>query len=236
MGKGVKLNDTGQHPDVSAFLASSVHDMKNSLSMLLVFLENELDDLREANSPAYGKMAQMLYQVKRVNAQLIQFLAVYKIDQKLYPFDLEENSVIEFASEVLAQNKPLLDSLGIRVELDCPPSLNWYFDRDLISGVIGNAFTNAAHYTKDRIRLAATLVDGELELRIEDNGAGYPESMLHPGSANRQGVDFGGGSTGLGLYFSTLVAQLHRNRDRIGSIRLENGGAYGGGCFLLRLP
>lgn len=210
--------------------------MKNSLSMLVVFLENELDGLREADAPAYQQIAQMLYQVKRVNAQLIQFLAVYKIDKKLYPFDLEENSVAEFASEVLAQNKPLLESLRIRVELDCPPNLNWYFDRDLISGVIGNAFTNAAHYTKDQIRLAAAVVDGELEFRIEDNGKGFPESMLKAGDANRQGVDFGGGSTGLGLYFSALAAQMHRNRDRIGSIRLENGGAYGGGCFLLRLP
>ena len=41
---------------------------------------------------------------------------------------------------------------------------------------------------------------------------------------------------GLGLYFALQVAQLHRNRGQHGSIRLENGGEYGGGCFVLLLP
>jgi hypothetical protein len=29
---------------------------------------------------------------------------------------------------------------------------------------------------------------------------------------------------------------MHRHRADCGQIRLENGGALGGGCFILRLP
>jgi hypothetical protein len=29
---------------------------------------------------------------------------------------------------------------------------------------------------------------------------------------------------------------MHRHRDRRGGLRLENGGRYGGGCFILSLP
>jgi hypothetical protein len=50
------------------------------------------------------------------------------------------------------------------------------------------------------------------------------------------GVNFLTNSAGLGLYFSSEVAKMHRHRGRHGSLRLENGGAYGGGCFVLRLP
>jgi hypothetical protein len=50
------------------------------------------------------------------------------------------------------------------------------------------------------------------------------------------GVNFMTNSTGLGLYFSSEVARMHKHRGRHGALRLENGGAFGGGCFVLTLP
>ena len=113
---------------------------------------------------------------------------------------------------------------------------NRRIDEELVGNVIGNAFSNAVRYTKDRVRLSARVEDGMLEIRIEDNGRGYTEEMLEQGRMASRPVDFDGGSTGLGLYFSSVIAQLHRNRGRAGQIRLENGGAFGGGCFILTLP
>jgi len=49
-------------------------------------------------------------------------------------------------------------------------------------------------------------------------------------------VRFSSNSSGLGLYFSSEVARMHRHRQRTGAIALENGGELGGGCFVLRLP
>ena len=112
----------------------------------------------------------------------------------------------------------------------------WEFDEDLIGGVIGNALNNAIHYTQDCIRLIASETDGVLEIRVEDNGKGYPQMMLDAGVEAMRGVDFLGGSTGLGLHFSVVAAKMHRNRGRSGEIKLENGGSLGGGCFVLRLP
>ncbi len=75
---------------------------------------------------------------------------------------------------------------------------------------------------------------------VEDNGAGYPQALLDAGAAGLSGVasgiDFRTNSAGLGLYFSREVARMHRHRGREGSVRLENGGALGGGCFILSLP
>jgi signal transduction histidine kinase len=79
-----------------------------------------------------------------------------------------------------------------------------------------------------------------LEIRVEDNGAGYPRALLDAGAAGLSGVasgiDFRTNSAGLGLYFSREVARMHRHRGREGSVRLENGGTFGGGCFILSLP
>jgi signal transduction histidine kinase len=79
-----------------------------------------------------------------------------------------------------------------------------------------------------------------LELRVEDNGDGYTQALLDAGEAAMDGmstgVNFSTNSTGLGLYFSSEVAKMHKHRGQSGSIALANGGALGGGCFILRLP
>lgn len=226
-------DNTETSPDISAFLASAIHDMKNSISVLINFLDDNIVNLEPA---AQRQAAPMLYEVKRVNANLIQMLAIYKVGNKFYPFDLTEISIQDFVGEITSQNNSLLDYLGIALEIDCDEDLTWYFDYELVSGVISHALNNAAHYTKDKLRLSAKEEGGELVIRVEDNGSGYPDSIIEAGDAVSKGVSFASGSTGLGLYFSSMVAKLHKNRGKVGSMALENGGKYGGGCFILRLP
>lgn len=226
-------NNKEATPDISAFLASAIHDMKNSIGILINFLETNLTGL----GPDTGKKAApMLYEVKRVNDNLVQMLAIYKIGNQFYPFDLTENSLDDFVREIAEQNKTLLDYSGIALDVELDEGLTWYFDYELISGVISHALNNATHYTKDKLRLSVKEEDGELVIRVEDNGSGYPDSVLETGDAVRKGVDFTSGSTGLGLYFSSMVAKLHKNRGKTGGLFLENGGKFGGSCFILRLP
>jgi signal transduction histidine kinase len=134
----------------------------------------------------------------------------------------------------------LLDAKGIALEVELERDLIWHLDEDLIVGVVSHAVNNAAHYTRDRIRLSLRQAGELLEIRVEDNGEGYPQALLAAGAAGltgaASGIDFRTNSAGLGLYFSREVARMHRHRGRAGSVRLENGGAFGGGCFVLSLP
>jgi signal transduction histidine kinase len=236
--------DVAEVPDLFLFLASTAHDMKNSISVLCCTLENLLAEATPAASPADPKiaqMAQMLYESKRLNNNLIQLLALYKkVGKAEYPFDCQSQQLDDFALHVQAQCRVLLNSKGIELDVVLPPDLVWYFDEDLIVGVIGHAINNATHYTLNKVRLIF-IEDGDyLEIRVEDNGRGYPPAMLEMGNAGlnevRSGVNFATSSTGLGLYFSSEVAKMHKNRGRVGTVRLENGGSLGGGCFVLRLP
>ena len=124
------------------------------------------------------------------------------------------------------------------VEVD--PDLIWHLDEDLIVGVVSHAVNNAVNYTRDRIRLALRQQGELLEIRVEDNGAGYPQALLEAGAAAlsgvASGVNFLTNSAGLGLYFAREVARMHRHRGRAGGVHLENGGQLGGGCFVLTLP
>jgi two-component system, OmpR family, sensor histidine kinase SenX3 len=241
MGDQEAMDDSPGSSELFLFLASTAHDMKNSVSVLSGTLESLLANASPQTESAYPQMAHMLYQTRRLNDNLIQLLALYKqVGKPGYPFNIEALDIGSLVEQVLAASRVLLKSKGIRLEADYDPDQIWHYDEDLIIGVLGHAFNNATHYTRDRIRLAIQVVDGYLEFRIEDNGSGYPAAMLEAGMSAMNGasagVNFLTNSTGLGLYFSSEVAKMHRHRDRRGSLRLENGGAYGGGCFILRLP
>jgi two-component system sensor histidine kinase SenX3 len=230
-------------PDLFLFLASTVHDMKNSISVLSGTMETLLAsaDATFKESKAYGEMSQMLYQTKRLNDNLIQLLGLYKqVGTSEYPLDIQLNYVTDLVEQVIASERVLLESKGITLDYDVDPDLVWHFDEDLLIGVLGNAINNAVRYTNARIKLDIIQVDGYLEIRVEDDGRGYPANMLESGaiamSGKRGGVNFLTNSTGLGLFFSSEVLKMHKHRERHGGLRLENGGAYGGGCFVLRLP
>jgi signal transduction histidine kinase len=232
---------TATVPDLFLFLASTAHDMKNSISVLACTLENFLADTTAKTTAGYPQMAHMLYETKRINNNLIQLLALYKqVGKSEYPFDCQSQLCEDFVGLVLAQNRVLLDSKNIQFEAKFPPDLMWYFDEDLILGVVSHAINNAVHYTNDRIRLELIDAGEYLEVRVEDNGNGYPQAMLDAGNAalcgSASGVSFSTNSTGLGLYFASEVVKMHRNRGRVGRVLLENGGSLGGGCFVFYLP
>ncbi len=235
------MDDTPHSQQLALFLASTAHDMKNSISVLSGTLERLLDGASPETGKAYPQMAQMLYQTRRLNDNLMQLLALYKqVGQPEYPFDVQPIAVSELAEQVVALSRVLLQARGIRLEVEVDPELIWHLDEDLIVGVVSHAVNNAVNYTRDRIRLALRQ-DGELlEIRVEDNGDGYPQALLEAGAAAlsgvASGVNFQTNSAGLGLYFAREVARMHRHRGRAGGVHLENGGRLGGGCFVLTLP
>jgi signal transduction histidine kinase len=235
------VDDTAPSQDLLLFLASTAHDMKNSISVLSGTLERLLVEAGPQLDAAYPQMAQMLYQTRRLNDNLMQLLALYKrVGTPAYPFDVQPIEAGQLLDQVVALACVLLEAQGIALEVEGERDLIWHLDEDLIVGVVSHALNNAVHYTRDRIRLSLRQAGELLEIRVEDNGGGYPQPLLEAGAAGldggASGIDFRTNSAGLGLYFSREVARMHRHRGREGNVHLENGGAFGGGCFILTLP
>ena len=221
--------------DFSSILASSIHDMKNSIGMVLNSLEEMISD--EGGTVCTPERAsQLQYEARRVNDNLIQLLTLYKGENDRLAVNVSEHSVHDFLEERMLHSKSMLNFRGIELEIDCDEDLEWYFDQELVAGVLNNALDNAVRYTKDKLRLAAEVKDDFLVLHLEDNGGGFPPSMLVSGAPDGTAVSFNSGRTGLGLYFSSLVAAVHTNRDRKGYIEQSNGGVLGGGVFSVYLP
>ncbi len=87
---GMKENSTDSIHSVrnmTNFLVSSVHDMKNSVSMLICGLEKALASVEATKLSTHAELMQMNHEAKRINNNLIQLLTLYKLGQKIYPFD-----------------------------------------------------------------------------------------------------------------------------------------------------
>jgi K+-sensing histidine kinase KdpD len=219
-------------------IASSIHDMKNSLNLQVSALERIALQARDkGDTPVFEDLGHVIYQANRMNLNLVELLSLYKLGKSIYPVNINDHAVVDVIEEAVLQNKPMMDFKGIAISVDCQPDCTWYLDRELVKGVLINALNNAYHYTSDKIHIVARIKDRQLELRVEDNGRGYPEKMLFSDDvACAQGVNFETGSTGLGFYFCSQVAHLHKRGSRRGSLTIENGGTLGGGCFVVRLP
>ncbi|BES71903.1 HAMP domain-containing sensor histidine kinase [Marinobacter nanhaiticus D15-8W] len=221
--------------DFSTVMASAVHDMKNSLGMLL----HSLDELRQEipdtveSSPRFNTLR---YEAERVHGDLVQLLGLYRLDQDTLSAHIEEHFLPDYLEAQIARHIPLLEGHGLIHEVICEP-VSGYFDADLLAGVINNIVNNAIRYTRSRIRISAEENEGFLVIRVADDGSGYPDTMLEAASASSQApIDFQSGSTRLGLYFAEAVARLHRDSDRVGEVRIHNGGTLGGGIFEIWLP
>lgn len=216
-------------------LASSVHDIKNSLGMLLGTLDDVVQATPQADPEQRQRFGILRGEAARINNALIALLGLYRMQQKQLHVQIDEVFVADFLDEQIAANQLLFDIRGLDVQLDCAPDLAAYFDAALVGGVIGNVLVNAAHYAHRHITVGARLQAGTLILEVNDDGPGFPEKMLQSNQRPLSGIDFGSGSTSLGLYFAAEVAQLHRRAQCSGSIELSNR-EKGGSCFRLLLP
>ncbi len=232
------MGDADAKLDLSTFLLSSIHDMKNSMGVMVVYLQDALAAHGDvpADTGAREKTAQALYEAQRVSDHLVQLLALYKIDQSFYPFDPQYHALADLSREALARVADLAELKGISLESDCDEEICAWLDYDLVFGVVVQALHNALRYCNQRVMLRVQAHASGARIRVEDDGPGFPDFLLAHGNARERGISFETGSTGLGLYFAGLVAGMHQGAGRGGALSLENGGPLGGGVFMLELP
>ncbi|MGK0440788.1 MAG: K+-sensing histidine kinase KdpD [Pseudohongiellaceae bacterium] len=214
-------------------LASSVHDIKNSLGMLLNSLE-EMIDIEEADKEKRRNYSVLHGEASRINHSLIHLLGLYRLENNQLSIANDEVYVYDFLEEQVASQQLLFDINKVSITIVCEENLTAYFDENLIAGVISNILVNCAKYTKDSVTIDCVRHLDGIQLNIKDNGRGYPHSIIDNLSNTDRGVDFNSGSTNLGLYFAAEIASLHRCKGQYGEISLSNHD--NGGCFTLTLP
>ena len=221
--------------DFSTILASSVHDVKNSLTLLI----NKIDEISAITADKKNKseLEQLQYHGKRISSHLIQLLVLYRIEQAHYFANITETGIKDFLNESLELYFPLFAQKNISITIQCADELYWYIDRELINGAITNIMNNLYAHAQSAIEITAYTENNRFVLQIKDDGNGYPEEVLHSRTSGQQkNFSFTSSNTGLGLYFSEIAAEMHQNNGKSGAITISNEGISGGGCISIDLP
>jgi len=225
--------------DFADILASTLHDTKNSLGVLFNDLDDIIEYCRRQKCASVAEFCKLQYEMKRLNNNLIRLLSLYKAEKSQLAINVDYHAIRYLLEDALSQHELLLEARGIKIETDCDHALFWAFDSNLITGVLDNIINNSFRYANGRVKISAFADQGYFVMRIEDDGAGYPPSMLINEQNNpefKKEINFQTGSTGLGIYFAAMVAALHQNNGKNGFISITNGGALGGGVFSIYLP
>lgn len=220
-------------PELTALLAGNIHEVKNLLAQLFLALD-EASLTAQSDCPKLAqRLSEMRLTGRRVHDRLLHILTVYKAESGFFAANLDAYDPAEVIEDLALEAKSL-SGVRFSVESQVQGPAYWYFDRYLVESALTNALHNALRHAVARIRLSAGEQDGYLVLRVEDDGKGYPAEILQGDSAPLPGGEEG--RTGLGLYFSRTAAEAHRNKEKTGLVRVENGGVLGGAVFSLWLP
>ncbi|BCS43631.1 histidine kinase [Pseudomonas amygdali pv. tabaci str. ATCC 11528] len=228
--------ETEQGLDFSMVIASTVHDMKNSLATLTQAHSEWLAKLsgQQRDMPEQGVID---YEFANLNGMLVQLLGLYKLGVNQLPLRPDYHELDDFIEAQLAHHQDVLASRGIaaRYEIDDMSPLG-FFDRELVGSVVGNIIVNAIGFAREQIVISIGEEGGQLKITLNDDGPGYPAYLIERQTEYVQGINQGSGSTGLGLYFAAHIARLHVRNGMRGRIEIANGGVLGGAMFSIYLP
>ncbi len=219
------------------FLAMLSHELRNPLSAIA----SSIRLWREASGkePRLDRTAEIAQrQVTHVAHLLDDLLDTARITRgqvKLHrrPLDLRGvlMDAVEIASPRAAERKQ-----EIRVSLSSEP-LPVEGDPDRLQQVVGNLLNNAVKYTPEggHISLSAWAVDGQVVVRVTDDGIGIPPELVpHVFDTfiqARCSPDRSQGGLGLGLTLVRHMVELHG-----GSVEARSAGEGKGSEFVVRLP
>ena len=230
------MNHDEQTLDFSTVIASTVHDMKNSLAMLMQAHSQWLARLPPAQREG-SELGVIDFEFAHLNGMLVQLLGLYKLGVNQLPLQPAYHELDDFIEAQLASHQEVFASRGIIATYEVDPlSPLGFFDRELVASVLGNCINNAIRYARESLLITVSDEAGQLVLSINDDGDGYPAEMLERQADYVQGINHSSGSTGLGLYFANRIAALHQRNGVVGHTEIRNGGPLGGGVFSLYLP
>lgn len=232
----VAIDKSNENFDFSSVIAVAIHDMKNSLSLLMQSIETLATTIPKTDLQGHEGIKSVHYEANRMNTTLVQVLSLYRSELDALPINIDECCLHDLIEEVVESNRIYIDQKSLNIELNANDDLFWYLDRELIYLLIQDVLLNAIRYGCSSIRISAEEIDETLRIQVLDDGSGYPNSMLEMSQVKLNNFCISEGRTGLGLFFARLIAQTHKNNGKAGYIKLKNDANTGGSVFELRLP
>ena len=164
---------------------------------------------------------------------------VFRIESGRFTLKFQEVDLVQIINECTKELKPFLNKRNLFLKTNLPDSLYFEVDKNRIKQCIINLLTNAIKNTPHKGRILINISDKKdfTDISIIDTGVGFTELEKQKlfrkfGKIERygQGMDIDIEGSGLGLFISKEIIQLHG-----GKILVESKGRNQGSTFIIRL-
>ena len=196
------------------FTADASHELRTPLALLETELELALRRPRSTEE-LQSALRSAAVEVDRLRRLADDLLVLAQLDRGRVPLrrePIEANDLLagvarRFASRAADNGRPL-DVAGLDVTFEG--------DRLRLEQALGNLVDNALRHGAGPVRLDASSANGRVELRVADEGTGFPPEFLPHAFErfSRPDTARSGGSAGLGLAIVAAVAEAHGGTAR----------------------
>ncbi len=192
------------------FTSDASHELRTPVSVIMAYAENLAAHApdREAKEQASA----ILTESRRMHSIIAQLLALTRGYEGKYQLSLEEITLAEMVSDVLAELTEAAAG-GITLIEQVPPRIQLSADQSLMTQLLLNLVENGIKYGKTggTVAVSALEQDGHVLLTIQDDGIGIGEKDL-PHIFDRfyradQARDRSG--SGLGLSIVKWIVEFH---------------------------
>jgi len=193
------------------FLGIASHELKTPLTAIKANIDFILSE-KEGTIPENLKSYLLTIQrnTNRIQMRMDQMLDLSRIKSDRLLFNREHVQLSEAMGGYINEVKPVDKNLSIQV--DIPPDLLLYADRNALHDIFINLLSNAFKFTGDggQVSIAASPEEQSILLKIRDTGMGIPEDKLQLIFDEFYQVESGKhGGTGLGLAIAKRLVEEH---------------------------
>ncbi|WP_158607162.1 PAS domain S-box protein [Pontibacter oryzae] len=206
--KNVELTRTNS--DLDNFIYTASHDLRapvTNLEGLLQALEEEMGEPSESVKPLLGMMDKAIVRFKRTIEDLTDISKTQRsIDDVTEKINLGEllEEVKESISELIKKNNACIES-----DFSAVPIIN--FPHKNLRSIVYNLVSNAIKYSSpDRqaiVQVSTEQVDGQVRLRVQDNGLGVDMKQLDQLFAMFKRLHDHVEGSGIGLYIVKRIVE-----------------------------
>jgi two-component system phosphate regulon sensor histidine kinase PhoR len=202
------------------FIANVSHELRTPLTSIQGYVETLMEDTSSSPETTREFLSIIQKSARRMNRLTEDLLALASVespDYKLARQPIRANALIDDATDSLGG---IISDSGMELERAVAPDSLVLADPDAMNQVFGNLIENATKYGKTggRIRLGASLHEGQVEFFVQDFGPGIPSEHLGRIFERFYRVDKArsreSGGTGLGLAIVKHIVQAHGGRVR----------------------
>ncbi len=226
------------------FLDRASHELKTPLTSVYGASQLLTDLVKNYDSKKQHYINELVQIISEGSEKLTKLIAnlldISKLESNNLKLEKTEIDIVELIKSCIRDIKYLLKKRNHNITKELPKEFKIKIDKARIERVITNILSNAINYTPSGglIQIILKQIDNNIEITISDNGIGLTkdhiekmfDKFVHIQKPLEQ-YDIKLNGTGLGLYISKEIIELHN-----GNIMVESEGLNKGSTFKFTLP